>query len=312
MNRWQKEVQASLLKSEAAAIAALKKQYEQALRDIGEKIKLFQADIDLLDEALSQEGLDDQTRAMLESRKKSKVYQKQYQMALKSQVGSILDKMQGDNYATIDKYLKGCYEDGFIGTMYDIAKQGIPLVLPIDQAAAVKAILTDSKIAQGYYNRLGLDVAKLKKTITQEISRGIASGLSYNDIARNINNVSKSGLYNAQRITRTEGHRIQQSSTRNAQYAAKAKGADVVKQWDAAMQECTFLLTGFSRGSWLALEDAKERIESYFDKVDGKTVMAENGSAVAIFYANALIVPTGDAELKRIQINLSCKEWSVK
>lgn len=239
MNRWQKEVQASLLKSEAAAIAALKKQYEQALRDIGEKIKLFQADIDLLDEALSQEGLDDQTRAMLESRKKSKVYQKQYQMALKSQVGSILDKMQGDNYATIDKYLKGCYEDGFIGTMYDIAKQGIPLVLPIDQAAAVKAILTDSKIAQGYYNRLGLDVAKLKKTITQEISRGIASGLSYNDIARNINNVSKSGLYNAQRITRTEGHRIQQSSTRNAQYAAKAKGADVVKQWDAAMDSAT-------------------------------------------------------------------------
>lgn len=239
MNRWVKEVQASLLKSEAAAIAALKKQYEQALRDIGEKIKLFQADIDLLNEALSQEGLDDQTRTMLESRKKSKVYQKQYQMALKSQVGSILDKMQGDNYATIDKYLKGCYEDGFIGTMYDIAKQGIPLVLPIDQAAAVKAILTDSKLAQGYYNRLGLDVAKLKKTITQEISRGIASGLSYNDIARNINNVSKSGLYNAQRITRTEGHRIQQSSTRDAQYAAKAKGADVVKQWDAAMDSAT-------------------------------------------------------------------------
>lgn len=82
--------------------------------------------------------------------------------------------------------------------------------------------------------------------------------------------------------------------------------------YEDGMQECTFLLTGFSRGSWLALEDAKERIESYFDKVDGKTVMAENGSAVAIFYANALIVPTGDAELKRIQINLSCKEWSVK
>ena len=30
------------------------------------------------------------------------------------------------------------------------------------------------------------------------------------------------------------------------------------------LQECTFLLTGFSRGSWLALEDAKESIENYF------------------------------------------------
>lgn len=239
MNRWEKEVQESLLKSEAEAIAELEKQYARALRDIGEKIKLFQADIDLLDDALSQDGLDENNRAMLQSRKQSKIYQKQYQQALKGQVGSILDKMHGDNYATIDKYLKGCYETGFIGTMYDIAKQGIPLVLPIDQAAAVKAILTDSKIVQGYYNRLGVDVAKLKKTITQEVSRGIASGLPYRDIARNINNVSGSGLYNAQRIARTEGHRIQQTSARDAQYAAKSKGADVVKQWDAAMDGAT-------------------------------------------------------------------------
>lgn len=77
------------------------------------------------------------------------------------------------------------------------------------------------------------------------------------------------------------------------------------------LQETTFLLNGFSRDSWLTLENAKERIENYFHKVSGKTVMADDGSAVAVFYANALIVPTGDAELKRIQINLHCKEWSV-
>lgn len=77
------------------------------------------------------------------------------------------------------------------------------------------------------------------------------------------------------------------------------------------LQECTFLLNGFSRGSWLALEEAKESIERYFNKVCGKTVISDNGSGVAIFYANSLIVPTGDAELKRIQINLSVKEWSV-
>ena len=61
----------------------------------------------------------------------------------------------------------------------------------------------------------------------------------------------------------------------------------------------------------MTLENARERIENYVHKVGGKTVMAEDGSAVAVFYANSLIVPTGDAELKRIQINLHCKEWSV-
>ena len=74
----------------------------------------------------------------------------------------------------------------------------------------------------------------------------------------------------------------------------------------------SFLLTGFHRGAWDDLETQKEKVESYFNKVSGNTVMAEDGSAVAIFYANTLIVPTGDAELKRIQINLDINEWSVK
>mgnify|MGYP004557985627 FL=1 len=221
--------------SEEAAIKELEKQYARALKDITDKVKSFQADIDLLDQALSQDGLDDATKALLQSQKRSKVYQQNYQKALKGQVSGVLDKLHGDNYATIDKYLKSCYETGYIGTMYDIAKQGVPIIAPIDQAAAVKAILTDSKIAEGYYNHLGVNYDKLKKTITQEISRGIASGLPYSDIARNINNVSGSGLSNAKRIARTEGHRIQQTSSRDAQYTAKKKGCDVVKQWDSTL-----------------------------------------------------------------------------
>ena len=78
------------------------------------------------------------------------------------------------------------------------------------------------------------------------------------------------------------------------------------------MQEAQFILTGFSRETWVALEDAKEKIASLFNKVGGKTVIADSGSAVAVFYANSLVVPTGDAELKKIQINLTIKEWSVK
>jgi hypothetical protein len=77
------------------------------------------------------------------------------------------------------------------------------------------------------------------------------------------------------------------------------------------LQETTFMLSGFTRDKWLTLENAKEKIENYFNKVYGKTVMVDDGSAVAVFYGNALIVPTGDEELKKIQINLQCKEWRV-
>lgn len=80
---------------------------------------------------------------------------------------------------------------------------------------------------------------------------------------------------------------------------------------ESGLQESTFLLTGFSRGSWLDLEDAKESIERQFNRVSGRVGITDSGSAVAIFYAHSLIVPTGDAELKSIQINLNIKEWKV-
>lgn len=77
------------------------------------------------------------------------------------------------------------------------------------------------------------------------------------------------------------------------------------------LQVTNFMLTGFSRGSWLALEEAREQIAQYFGMVSGKTVISDNGSGVAVFYENTLVVPTEDATLKRIQINLHIKEWKV-
>lgn len=239
MNRWEKEVLQSLLADEESVLKELEKQYKNALADINEKVKLFQSDIDILDEALSSDGLDEGMKAALKSQRQSKIYQQQFQKALKSQVGGILDKMHGDNYSTISEYLNGCYEQGFVGTMYDMAKQGVPLIIPIDQAAAVKAVLTDSKVSKGLYNALGVNVGNLKKAITREISRGIASALPYRDIARNLSNVTKAPYSRTKTITRTEGHRIQQTSAADAQFAAKKKGADVVKQWDASLDART-------------------------------------------------------------------------
>lgn len=77
------------------------------------------------------------------------------------------------------------------------------------------------------------------------------------------------------------------------------------------LQECQFILNGFSRTTWESLEDAKALIENYFNKIYGKTVIADSGNAVAVFYSNAFPIKTGDAELKRMQINLIIKEWKV-
>ena len=77
------------------------------------------------------------------------------------------------------------------------------------------------------------------------------------------------------------------------------------------MQETSFILTGFTRGSYSDLEAAREKIEKKFNPISGYKVSTDD-SVVAIFYALALSnVPTGDAKLKKIQINLTIKEWKV-
>ena len=235
MNKWQKEVQKSLLESEEAAIKELEKQYKASLNEINQKVKLFEADIRMLDEAINTEGIDEAAKARLQSQKRSKVYQKQYQEALQGQISGILDRMHGNNYSTIESYLKGCYEDAFVGELYNLAQQDVPIITPINQAAMTQAILTDSKIKGSLYKSLGVDVSKLKKTISQEISRGIASSLSYSEIARNISNASNAPLSRTKTITRTEGHRVQQKSSADAAEEARSRGADLVKVWDSVL-----------------------------------------------------------------------------
>ena len=266
MNKREKEVAKAQLAAEQAVLKDLETQYKSALNEINQKVKLFEYDIKMLDDVLRLEGLSDDTRAVLQSQKQSKVYQKQFQEALKGQIGGILDRLHGNNYSTIEEYLKQCYQDGFLGTMYDMHGQGIPMVMPIDQAAAVKAVMTDSKVREGLYNALGVDVGNLKKAISSEITRGIASGMTYRDIARNISNRTMAPLSRAKTIARTEGHRIQQASTMDAQHRAKEKGADVVKQWDAS-------LDGKTRPTHRKLDGQIREVDEPFE-ADGKKAMA--------------------------------------
>ena len=234
MNRRQKIVQQQYLNNEEAVIRKLKNQYHHSLKEIEKKAQALQDDINRLG-TLANLAVDDEEKAKFLSMQQSKIYQKQYQDAMKKQIGSILDNMQVEEFKTVSEYLTKCYEDGFVGTMFDLQGQGIPLCFPLDQEAMVRAVQLDSKISQGLYSRLGEDVAVLKKKITAQISRGISTGMSFQQVAQQLAGVTDIGFNNAVRIARTEGHRIQVQSAMDACYKAKEKGADVVKQWDSTL-----------------------------------------------------------------------------
>lgn len=237
----------ALLDSEKAVIKKLEYQYRAALHQIDEKIRILQSD------ELTQ----------------SRIYHLQYQQALKGQVQAIIEKLHGDEYTTIQQYLHDSYTDSFVGTMYNLHGQGMPLIIPIDQKQAVKAILTDSQINEGLYESLGVDAQKLKKAISSEITRGIASSLTYAEIARNISNASRAPLSRAKLIARTEAHRIQQEAAYDSSEEAKAHGANVVNQWCA-------VLDGRTRDTHRRLDGQLREVGDYFE-MDGKKAKYPGG-----------------------------------
>ena len=245
MNKRQKIVQGRFLDNEEVVIRKLEQVYGQSLKDVTAKAQKLYDEIETLTAEL--DFIEDEAeREVQKSRIRAKVYQKQYQDGLKKQLDDVLDKMHKENFKNVSDYLQTCYEDGFVGTLYDLQGQGIPLAFPIDQEAVTRAVQLDSKISEGLYSHLGEDVAQLKKHITAQVSRGISSGMTFNQIAQQLSfkmvgtyNRSGGSLAYAKRIARTEGHRIQCQAGLDACFKAKEMGSDAVKQWDSTLDAKT-------------------------------------------------------------------------
>lgn len=220
MNKAQKEVQQAQLNDEKKVIKLLELVYEQAKKDCEQKIRELSARTDL-------ENLQ------------SIVYQKEYQQMMVDQLEAMLYDLHEGQFTTIADYLEQSYINGYVGMFYDLQSTGIPLVIPIQQDQVVKALKTNSKLSSGLYKRLGEDVDYLKRSIRAELSRGISSGSSWNEmalrIAKGMNSPFRKAYNNAIRIARTEGHRIQNEAALDGQHEAKKKGADIVKQWDSTL-----------------------------------------------------------------------------
>ena len=72
-------------------------------------------------------------------------------------------------------------------------------------------------------------------------------------------------------------------------------------------EESTFIIRGYTRLTRLALETAREKIKRAFPI----TTLLPSGSAIAIFYDTADMVPQPGGARKSIKINLNVQEWRV-
>lgn len=267
MNKRQLEVEKAKLREEKKLLKELKKIYEDAAKEVEQKIRISNGKIDFLLSVYDE--LDEKQKSLLQSQ----IYQKKFQENLKKQLDELIGNLNVDSYDSINRYLTESYHTGYIGTMYDIQGQGIPLITPINEKQVTRAMTLNTKLSVPLYTRMGIDVGILKKQIAKHISRGIATSSSYAHIARDIDGASNIGFNKAMRIARTEGHRIQVLSANDAQHAAKAKGCEVVKQWDAT-------LDGRTRPMHRLLDGKLAEIDEPF-VVDDIEVMYPGGFGIA-------------------------------
>lgn len=246
MNKRQLEVIKSQMRDEERALKEIKQVYRKALKDVESNIQILRGRTDF-------------------ENMQSIVYQTQYQEAIKAQIEARLDILNSQQFDKMSDYLTHCYESGFVGSMYDLHGQGIPIIAPIDEANVIRALQTDSKISGKLYTKLGADTQELKDSIRANLSRGFSSGADWNVIAKNLDSRMQIGFNRAARIIRTEGHRVRCEASFHAQQVAKSKGADIKKQWDAT-------LDGRTRPNHRLLDGKIVEVDEAFE-IDGNEAM---------------------------------------
>lgn len=225
MKSFEKETIQAQLKDEDKCLKELEKAYKQAKKDCQQKLRALNARKDM-------------------HNLQSVIHQKKYQEALLKQIDGVLNDLQTHTYKTANDFFQGSYQNGYIGSMYELQKQGIPMIIPVSSKKMITAIQTNSKLSQSYYLKQGLTVQNirtLKKQIALEATRGIASGKSWLTVADSLTiqryfTISQS---DAMRIARTEGNRINQQARLDAGDEAVKNGCDLLKQWDATLDSKT-------------------------------------------------------------------------
>ena len=229
MNKWERELARLELQGEREILERLRQHYAVALDRINAKIIELSKRDDL-----------------------SGIRQRRYQEMLAEEIGVIMDELGLGSYSSLEEYLINCYEEAFIGTLYNLQKQDVPLAFPIDQRSMARAVTMtsgDVKLSKRVYD----NVDKLQDQVIAEITRGFAEGTHATQTAQRIaeeTDIAESikkkvqgrgsqAFRRSMTITRTEKGRVKAASTLEAMYKAKEAGADIVKQWDSTMDSRT-------------------------------------------------------------------------
>lgn len=217
MDGRQREVQLELFNQEEMVRNRLKENYQEALKDVQERILQMTRDPGI---------------------RPGNIRHPKYLRMLEAQLQTVLHRLGDENVKDMTAYLDSTYREAYLGCLYGMHGNGVDLILRIDEAKVLRCINKETKEFR-FDNRLYTNVKQLKETVKAEIARGFSTGRGYEWMARQISLKTSASFSRAYTIARTEGHRVTSEAEMDCMYAAKGKGADVVKEWVSTLDSVT-------------------------------------------------------------------------
>ena len=256
MDKRQAEVEKLLLEYEKQCLNDLQKTYTEALGDVKSKLRAL----------LGREPSP------------SVAYQVEFQKTLQSQIENALDMLKRGNITSVTDFLNKTYEDGYLGTVYSIQGQGIPLNIGIDHKQIARTVNRRTDTMQ-FSQRLYDNVEQLGTAFKSQMARGIANNSGYSKIAKQLALESEASYKQAMRIVRTEGGRVKSEAKLDSMKKAKDEGADIVKQWDATFDNKT-------RAEHRFLDGQIREIGEPFEDSQGRKAQAPHKFGIASMDVN--------------------------
>lgn len=256
MEKRQAELEKLMLEYEKQCLKDLQKTYTEALADVKRNLR----------------GLlgSEQTQSI--------VYQVQFQEQLQSQIENALNLLKNGSITSVSDFLNKTYEDSYLGTIYSIQGQGIPINIGMDHKQMARVINRRTDTMQ-FSQRLYDNVDKLGVAFKSQMSRGIANNSTYSKIAKQLAMESEANYRQAMRIVRTEGGRVKSEAKLNSMKEAKDAGADIVKQWDATFD-------GKTRAEHRYLDGQIKEIDEPFVDSQGREAQAPHKFGIASMDVN--------------------------
>ena len=251
MNKRQNEIERLMLDYEKQCVKDLQKTYTEALADVKLKLRSLLG--------------RDQTLSV--------AYQIEFQRTLEAQLQSAIDTLKSGSITSVTDFLNKTYEDGYLGTIYSIQGQGIPINIGVDHKQLARVVNRKTESFR-FSDRLYKNVDELAVAFKSEMTRGIANDSGYSMIARQLSLVSEASYNRALTIVRTEGGRVKSEAKLDSMKAAKDEGADIVKQWDATFD-------GKTRPEHRFLDGQIREIDEPFTDSQGRQAQAPHKFGVA-------------------------------